>query len=211
MTSPAFAPIAATGFAIAFLHAALPTHWLPFVLVGRAHAWSGRRVLGVTALAGGGHVLFTLGLGIVVTTAGLAMAPHLGEVFHQIVGGLLVLLGLFYLARQALRREHSHGDRTARLGGRSDAAAITGLVAMLTFSPCEAFLPLYLANVDQGWMGFALLSVMLTVGTLLAMLLFTGLCLAGADRLRLERLERYEAAVIGVVLCLLGAFVALEH
>ena len=211
MTSPPFAPIAATGFAIAFLHAALPTHWLPFVLVGRTQGWSGRRVLGITALAGGGHVLFTLALGLVVTTAGLAVAPHLGEVFHRIVGGLLIALGLFYLVRQALGRGHAHGDRTARLGGRSDAAAIVGLVAMLTFSPCEAFLPLYLANVDQGWMGFALLSAVLTIGTLLAMLLFTGLCLAGADRLRLERLERYEAAVIGVALCLLGLFVALEH
>jgi cadmium resistance protein CadD (predicted permease) len=211
VTSTPFAPIAATGFAIAFLHAALPTHWLPFVLVGRAHGWSARRVLSVTGLAGGGHVLFTLALGLLVTTAGLAAAPHLGEVFNRIVGGMLIALGLFYFARQALRKEHSHGDRTARLGARSDAAAIVGLVAMLTFSPCEAFLPLYLANVEEGWMGFALLSLVLTVGTLLAMLLFTGLCLAGADRLRLERLERYEAAVIGVVLCLLGAFVALEH
>jgi cadmium resistance protein CadD (predicted permease) len=60
-------------------------------------------------------------------------------------------------------------------------------------------------------MGFVLLSLVLTLGTLVAMLVFTGLCLAGADRLRLERLERYEAAVIGVVLCLLGLFLALEH
>lgn len=211
MTSTPFAPIAATGFAIAFLHAALPTHWLPFVLVGRAHGWPARRVLAVTGLAGGGHVLFTLVLGLLVTTAGLAVAPHLGEVFGRIVGGVLIAIGLFYLARQALRKPHSHGDGVARLGARSDAAAVVGLVAMLTFSPCEAFLPLYLTNVEAGWTGFVLLSIVLTVGTLAAMLLLTGLCLAGADRLRLERLERYEAAVIGVVLCLLGAFVALEH
>jgi hypothetical protein len=206
----AFAPIAATGFAIAFLHAALPTHWLPFVLVGRAHGWSGRRVLGVTGAAGGGHVLFTLALGLVVTGAGLAVAPRLGAVFHQAVGGLLIALGLFYLARQALGRGHAHPDRTARLGSRSDAAAMAGLIAVLTFSPCEAFLPVYLANVDHGWAGFALLSAVLFAGTLMAMLLLTGLCLAGADRLRLERLERYEAAVIGVALCALGLFVLLE-
>lgn len=210
MDSAAFAPIAATGFAIAFLHAALPTHWLPFVLVGRAHGWSGRRVLGVTGLAGGGHVLFTLALGLVLTGAGLAVAPKLGELFHKGVAGLLFALGLFYLARQAFGKSHSHADRTARLRGRSDAAAMLGLVVVLTFSPCEAFLPLYLANVEHGWAGFALLSLVLFLGTLLAMLLLTGLCLAGADRLRLERLERYEAAVIGVALCALGLFVALE-
>ena len=138
------------------------------------------------------------------------MQPRLGALFPKVVGGLLVALGLFYLARQALAPPHTHGERAARLGGRSDAAAMTGLVAILTFSPCEAFLPLYLANVGYGWAGFALLSLMLALGTGMAMLLFTGLCLAGADRLRLERLERYEAAVIGLALCALGLFVALE-
>lgn len=210
VTLAPFAPVAATGFAIAFLHAALPTHWLPFVLVGRAHGWSARRILGVTGVAGSGHVLFTLVLGLALTGAGLAVQPHLGQLFNKGVAGLLVALGLFYLARQALRPAHTHGDRTARLGARSDAAAMVGLVAVLTFSPCEAFLPLYLANVSYGWGGFLVLSLTLALGTCLAMLLFTGLCLAGADRFRLERLERYEAAVIGVVLCALGVFVALE-
>jgi cadmium resistance protein CadD (predicted permease) len=204
-----FAPVAATGFAVAFLHAALPTHWLPFVLVGRAHGWGAGKIMGVTGLAGLGHVLFTVLLGLALTTAGLAVQPHLGRLFPQVVGGLLVALGLFYLARQAFAHTH-HADRTAKLGGRSDIMAITGLVAILTFSPCEAFLPLYLANVGYGWSGFAGLSLVLALGTCLAMLLFTGLCLAGADRLRLERLERYEAAVIGLVLCALGLFVALE-
>jgi cadmium resistance protein CadD (predicted permease) len=205
-----FAPIAATGFAIAFLHAALPTHWLPFVLVGRAHGWPARKILGVTGMAGAGHVLFTLVLGIALTGAGLALAPHLGRLFNQAVGGLLIALGLFYLLKQLLRPGHVHGDPTARLGARSDAAAVVGLVAVLTFSPCEAFLPLYLANISYGWAGFALLSVVLALGTCLAMILFTSLCLAGADRLRLERLEGYEAVVIGVVLCALGLFVAFE-
>ena len=34
MTSPLFASILATGFAVALLHGAMPNHWLPFVLVG---------------------------------------------------------------------------------------------------------------------------------------------------------------------------------
>ena len=210
MTLAPFAPVAATGFAIAFLHAALPTHWLPFVLVGRAHGWGTRKILGVTGLAGGGHVLFTLILGMVLTGAGLAMQPHLGDLFPKAVAALLLGLGLFYLGRQAFGGSHTHRDRTAKLGARSDTAAMVGLVAILTFSPCEAFLPLYLANVDYGWGGFVALSLVLALGTCLAMLLFTGLCLAGADRFRLERLERYEAAVIGLVLCGLGLFVALE-
>ena len=210
MSPTAIAAIAATGFTVAFLHAALPTHWLPFVLVGRAQGWGSGKVLAVTGLAGAGHVLFTAALGFILTAAGLAVQPHLGTLFSRAVGALLGAIALYYLARQALGRPHSHADPAARLKGRSDLAAAAGLVAILTFSPCEALLPVYLANARYGWTGFAVLSLVLAVGTGLAMLLFTGLCLAGADRLRLERLERYESAVIGVALCGLGLFVALE-
>lgn len=210
MSSAPVIAVAVTGFAVAFLHAALPTHWLPFVLVGRAQGWSSRRILGVTALAGLGHVLFTAALGVALTGAGLALGPRLGELFPRAVGALLIALGLAYLLRQWLRPGHSHGDPEKVLGGRSEAAAIAALVMVLTFSPCEAFLPIYLANIRYGWAGFVLLSLVLAVGTALAMLVFTSLCLAGADRLRLERLARYEAAVIGVVLCMLGVFMTLE-
>jgi nickel/cobalt exporter len=202
--------LAATGFAVAFFHAALPTHWLPFVLVGRVQGWRTGKVLAVTGLAGAGHVLFTAALGLGLTGAGLALAPRLGQLFPKAVGGLLIALGLFYLARHLQRRGHSHGDASNKFAGRSDIAAIVGLVMVLTFSPCEVFLPVYLANVGSGWGGFLLLSAVLVIGTGLAMLLFTSLCLAGFNRFRLERLEHYEGAVIGVVLCLLGVAVALE-
>lgn len=203
-------PIAGAGFVVALLHAALPTHWLPFVLVGRAHAWSGRKVMAVAALAGAGHVLLTLLLGLALLSAGIAVQPRMGALFARVVGAVIFAVGLFYLLRHVLKPGHVHADPTARLSGRSDAAAIVGLVAMLSFSPCEAFLPLYVVNVQFGWPGFVLLSLVLTVGTFAAMLGLTGLCLAGADRLRLERLGRYEAAVIGLALCGLGLFVALE-
>lgn len=204
------AAVAATGFAVAFLHAALPTHWLPFVLVGRAQGWTAPKVLGVAGLAGAGHVLFTIALGLGLTVAGLALEPRLGAMFPRAVGAVLVLLGLVYLGRQFFRPGQGHRHGAPKLRVRSEAMAAAMLVAALTFSPCEAFLPIYLANVRYGWAGFAGLSLVLAAGTALAMALFTSLCLAGADRLRLERLARYEAAVMGVALVALGVFVTLE-
>ncbi|ATQ41224.1 hypothetical protein [Caulobacter mirabilis] len=199
MTSTLFASIAATGFAVAFLHAALPTHWLPFVLVGRGQNWSAGKTLGVTALAGIGHVAFTIVLGLLVVTAGLVALPTLGEWFHWIVGGLLVALGLFYLFRH-----HQHRKSAQPRKYVSDRAAMAGLFVLLALSPCEAFLPVYLAGVKHGWGAFALLSLILLLATAAGMLIFTGLSLAGANRLKLEALEKYEQAILGGALILLG-------
>jgi nickel/cobalt exporter len=212
VTSSAFASIITAGFVVAFLHAAMPTHWLPFVLVGRAQNWSRGRTLGVTALAGMGHSLFTAVLGLAVTAAGLAIEPQLGRLFPRIVGCALVLLGLFYVIRhsQGTRASNAVGEAGAPRRYRSDAAAVWGLLALLTFMPSEAVLPIYLANINAGWAGFAVLSVVLTGATTVGMLLFTALFMAGASRLKLGRLERYELLLVGVTLCLFGLFVAFK-
>lgn len=205
MNPTLLAPIAITGFTVAFLHAALPTHWLPFVLVGRGQHWSAGKTLGVTFLAGLGHVAFTILLGLVLVGAGLAVEPKMGDLFGWVVGALMIGLGLFYL----WRGRHDHGEaevQTRRYA--SDRAAIIALVVLLTLSPCEAFLPIYLAGVKHGWTGFAALSAVLMAATAGGMLLFTTLSLAGVKRLGLERIARYESTILGVALIAMGLGVA---
>ncbi|MDB5457838.1 MAG: hypothetical protein JWP92_3423 [Caulobacter sp.] len=204
MTSTLFASIAATGFAVAFLHAALPTHWLPFVLVGRARKWTTGRTLGVTLLAGLGHVGLTILLGVLVVVAGLAVQPTLGAFFHWGVGALMAGFGVFYLVRG--RHAHASDAPPRRYG--SDRAAIAALVILLTLSPCEAFLPYYLAGMEHGWRGFLALSLVLLAATSGGMLVFTALSLAGYTRLGLDRLERYESTILGVALVVIGGAVA---
>jgi hypothetical protein len=218
MNEALFGSVAATGFVIAFLHAAIPTHWLPFVLVGRAQGWGGRKILTVALLAGGGHVASTALLGLLLTVAGLALEDHLGPWLARGAALLLIGLGVYYL----LRRPGGGARRLALPGGGSlpldaaepaarrkvsDRAAILGLVGLLTFSPCESFLPVYLSGAAFGWSGFLLLSLVLTAATAAAMMLFTGALLLGVSRFRLGLLERYESVLLGATLCLLGVLV----
>ncbi len=205
MNSTFFTSIALTGFAVAFLHAALPTHWLPFVLVGRAQKWSTGRTLGVTLLAGLGHVGLTIALGLGLVVAGLALEPKLGGLFHWVVGGLMAAVGLFYIARG----RHNHAlPEVSRRSYASDRAAIMALVTLLTLSPCEAFLPYYLAGMQHGWQAFLVLSAVLMAATAAGMLIFTSLSLAGFKRLGLQWVERYEETILGAALIAVGVAVA---
>ncbi len=258
MTDALFLSIAATGFVVAFAHAAIPTHWLPFVLAGRGQRWSKGKTLAVVALCGLGHVLFTTALGVLVVWLGIETRQWTGQVFPWIAGGALILFGLYYLVRQMRggghghsHGGHDHGDhgdhghdeekpraenppdthahghghghdhphphphvaavaasapiaaKPAR-AARSDRAVILGLFTLLTFSPCEGFLPVYLSGVSYGWMGFAMLSAVLATATVAGMVIFTGLTLSGMERLRLGFLERYESGILGAVILMLG-------
>jgi nickel/cobalt transporter (NicO) family protein len=238
MQSTVLTTIAATGFSVAFFHAAIPTHWLPFVLVARARSWSRTRTLMVTTLAGLGHVALTSLLGLGIAWFGFQLEEKV-EWFPWLAGGLLLAFSLFYFWRQwrgtgichhhtpgthhhasehcGEEREQSHWDaelKDSPLVSKKagEWTAISGLFVMLTLSPCEGFLPVYLSGVQFGWKGFVVLSVILAVATLAGMTLFTWLALVGFDRFRLKAFERHEAGLLGILFAVLGVLIlVLEH
>lgn len=238
MNDVVFITLLATGFAVGFLHAVIPTHWLPFVVAARTQRWTKTKTLAVTGFAGVGHVIFTTALGVLIVWGGMAINSRIGNAFPYLAGGALIALGIFYLVRQMKgdhghvhlfgshsheHHSHDHGDHHHHPDDsiedeervlerdwsrqRSDWAAITGLVLLLTFSPCEAFLPVFLTGAKYGWLGFALLSTVLAVATITGMITFTSLTMLGLQRLRFKTLERYEPLIVSAVFCILGFLV----
>ena len=240
MNQTVLTTIALTGFSVAFFHAAIPTHWLPFVLTSRVQKWNPAKTIAVTALAGTGHVIVTAALGLAITLFGSAISDRIGAWFPRIAGGTLFVFGLYYLFRQVLGKGHVHfhyphehlheqGHRNHELGHghehrhghadehahdegyqprrTSDRAAILSLLAFLTFSPCEGFVPFYVSGIRYGWAGFAVLTAVLSLATVAGMVIFTSLTLAGLSKIRLGLLEKYESALMGVLLCAVGVFI----
>ena len=238
MNDIVFITLLATGFAVGFLHAIIPTHWLPFVAAARAQGWTRAKTLTVTGFAGAGHVLVTTALGVLVMWGGMALNTRIGNTFALLAGGALIALGIFYLVRHITgghghmhlfgphhhnrapdhnnhqhdeiddsieKQEHALEQDWSRQ--RSDWAAILGLLALLSFSPCEAFLPVFLTGAKYGWLGFALLSTVLAVATIAGMITFTSLTLLGLQRMRFKLLEKYEPLIVSAVFCLLGVLV----
>jgi nickel/cobalt transporter (NicO) family protein len=148
---------------------------------------------------------------------------------------LLIGLGLFYIWRQLSGHAHSHTHLFSKGGQQherehqhehelreslahfrgpdisrtrtSDWVAISSLFATLTFSPCEAFLPIYVSGIRFGWGGFALLTLILSTAAVAGMLVFTWLALIGIRGIGLGWFERYESLVMGSLLLLVGVMV----
>jgi hypothetical protein len=212
LEQPVFLSLLGAGFVAAFLHAALPTHWLPFVLVGRAQRWRLPRLLAVTGLAGLAHIAVTAMVGGLMVMAGLALDELMAGLLPHLSAALLFVFGGFYLARGIMRRSALAGGPSLVTPepNVSDTAAIGGLVAMMALSPGEVLLPIYLSSAQEGIGALAGLTLAFLAGTLLGMMVFTTLAKAGASVLRLERWARYESLVLGLALIVL-ALLVLTH
>jgi hypothetical protein len=220
MNEAVFTTIALTGFGVAFFHAAIPTHWLPFVLTARVQRWSMAQTVAVTALAGSGHVAVTALLGFAITWLGIRLSASAGAWSARIAAALLIGAAAYFATRQWRGHGHVHfhyphehldhgGESVAPSTPVSDRAAIWSLFAFLTISPCEAFLPIYASGIRYGWSGFISLTAILSAGTVIGMVVFTSMSFAGLNRVKLGWLEKYESGIIAALLAFVAAFVLL--
>jgi hypothetical protein len=212
LQQPVLLSVLGVGFATAFLHAALPTHWLPFVLVGRGQRWSLPRVLTTVAIAGSAHIVTTAIVGGLIVAAGLVVDQWIAGLLPGLSAGLLFLFGAFYLGRGLLRPAVMAGGPSLALSEPtvSHAAAFWGLVVMMAVSPGEVLLPIYLSQATEGPLVLTALTLAFGAGTVLGMAVFTVLARAGWSVLRLERWARYEGIILGLALILIGLLVILR-
>ena len=201
-----------TGLTVAVLHASLPTHWLPFVLASRTQKWNYRKTFSILMIAGLGHIITTTLIGAGVVWFGIKLGENFGRILVSVATASVFLFGLYNLVQHFRGYHHSHCHnhhphhhdlefkKTA-----SDGWAILSLLSLLTFSPCESFLPVYVSAWPLGWTGFVVLSVVLGVGTLAAMTFYMTAMYFGAMKLKLHWLEDNEKLIFGIMLLFLAA------
>lgn len=199
---PEHFPAFAATFIVATLHSLLPSHWLCFVVIGKARQWSLRRVLGTTALAGALHAVstFALGVGLVLGRSYLNKKELLEGRVEAIASGVLVSIGLLYLILHALGKghHHEHDEKVA------ERMAFGTLLMTMTFQPCVPAILIFLDISSPDPLAVGLLGLLLLVATVGVMMLLVAVSYAGAEVLRLKFADRFEKLIIGLTLVALG-------
>lgn len=189
---------------VSLLHSFIPTHWLPFSIVGRAQKWTLSRTLLVTALGGVLHVLSTSLLGIAALTMATTIAGE--ETVHKLASLLLIILGGSYIMLYLRGKgscNHSHNQPMEKM-------AVAGLVLLPALSPCATTLPVFLAVGNSSSMMVCAIIVLL-FSTITVMTSLVALSFYGASQLKFHWVERYDKLLVGSVLCLVGILTYVFH
>jgi hypothetical protein len=97
---------------VGVLHTAVPDHWVPITLIARQRGWSKSETAKAAVLAGTGHVVTTLVIGLAVWFGGAVFATRFGDVVDTIASLALVLFGgwiAFSAWREIRGPGHGHG------------------------------------------------------------------------------------------------------
>ncbi|NIQ87443.1 MAG: hypothetical protein GTN83_22215 [Acidobacteria bacterium] len=231
MIDASTAPLLATAAATAVLHTAIPDHWLPFVLIGRARNWSPARTARITFLAGVLHLAVSFGLAVLALGLGRAAVAALGETMEHATGPLLVLFGLVYAIWSWRKGGHFHpggsllhrgahgcdgheGDANdEHLHYHADQALIrddgrfgaAGLAVLVGLNPCVLIVPVALSAAQLG--GAAILAVFVAYGVpaLVLMVGLAALATTAARRIRIPAAARHMEMISGLLIAVLGA------
>ncbi|OGR64014.1 MAG: hypothetical protein A2X31_02130 [Elusimicrobia bacterium GWB2_63_22] len=219
-----------TAASLGFIHTVLgPDHYIPFVALAKARAWSKARTAVITFLCGLGHVLSSVLIGL----AGIWLGAAVGKlewiegIRGDVAGWLLVAFGLVYMVwgvKKALRGEkhshahshggpehaHAHGHEPEHAHPHGPAAAVTpwALFIVFVFGPCEPLIPVLMYPALKTGMGLAAAAAaVFSVVTIATMLASVFLLLWGIKLFPVERMERYAHALAGFAVFACGVAV----
>ncbi len=195
---------------VAFFHALAPDHWVPFVALAKSSRWSMAKLGWVALLAGIGHVVSSLLLGLIGLWAGL-MIHHVkgAEAWRGRVGiWLLIGFGVAYALWGLKHAQHHHPHVSVEEAVKVYAVRrMWMLFAIMVFGPCEPLIPLMFVASEQGMTTVWTMSALFSVVTVAMVVGQSCLSYAGVRLINTPWMERYAHALAGLVIVLTAIFV----
>ncbi len=223
--SPALLALVLSAAGIAFVHTFAPDHWMPFAALARAQKWSRARLVGVTLVAGLGHVGSSIAVGFLGLWLGYALDAiqwlqgHRGtaSLYMLMVFGVLYAMWGIYRARKWKDAHgHGHGVHTHAHGHEAHhhhphdpdrRITVWSMFVVFVLGPCEALVPIMFAGVQVGTVGVVSVTAAFSAVTMATMVVLALMAHAGFRLIRHEFLERHIHALTGATITATAAAV----
>ncbi len=103
-------------FVVSTIHALMPDHWIPLVLISRAEGWSQRETMWISAIVTIPHMISTILLGTAIGLISFQLSTTYTLIMERIAPATFILIGGFYIYKGLMSKEHHHGDHEAYEG-----------------------------------------------------------------------------------------------
>lgn len=220
-----------TAFILALTHTVIGIdHYVPFVVLSKANAWTMKKTMIIVLLCGIGHVLSSILLGLfgIGLSQSLTTLVHIESVRGSLATDFMIGFGLIYTAwaltqlyrntphshsinGEKVTHDHHHGQETQlhhKAHPKKNLNTIWGLFILFVLGPCEPLIPLLMfpaATQNNG--AFIGVTLIFALTTILTMMGLTLIGVKGLHFIRFDGLEKYTHALAGTAITLCGILI----
>ena len=136
---------------LSIIHALMPDHWIPIVMISGTEKWSRTETSFITALIAIPHIISTILIGVMIGIIGYKFSSTHEFVMRIAAPLILILLGIIFVF---LGFKNSHQDENEIfIKSHKKFAIIASLGTALFFSPCVAIGVYYFTTGRAGFLG----------------------------------------------------------
>lgn len=190
-------------FIISFLHALIPSHWMPIITLSKIFKWDHKHTIRTTIIASLAHCASTILLGIVLAISGSLIGKNI-EYFSSLIAPIiLATLGLWVIIRHS-KHKHFHLHLDENLPYENQKKLMFTILLTMFLSPCLEIEALFVSAGTMGWLMVLLIAVVYLVVTTIGMVVWMNLALKGLNKLNSHKIEHNAGLISGIVLILTG-------
>jgi len=204
------ASIFVTAAIVGIVHMSAPDHWATLGVLAKSGRWTSHKLVGLSLLAGVGHVTLSIVLGFVLVEVSSLLPSLYSSYFTEAAAAIMVVAG-FYVALRAFRtKEGSRQNRNSlRSGSAHSLTKTAGYFAVLgaALSPDLSILPVFLVAVPLGFF-LALYTILAFAVSSIVTLLILVLAFSMGLAKTLEKLPmKYNDVIAGLVIAAVGIYI----
>lgn len=188
------------------LHMSAPDHWLTLCMIARASKWSRPRLIGFGLATATGHVLVSVVLGFAIVGAGLLFSGAVSAALVLVTGAAMVIGGVAYSTRALISKQGHEGD--PHPDGSSPTRGLTYFAVLgAALSPDLTILPIFVLSIPQGLAFAADAAAVFAASSVLTLVALVWVGSMGLEGVFARIPEKYNDAMVGVVVALVGVYV----
>jgi len=205
-------------------------HYVPFVVLSKANAWSMKKTMIIVLLCGIGHVFSSVILGFIgiLLSQSVSVLVNIESIRGSLATSFMIAFGLIYTA-WALNQLYRNKPHTHLIDGvkvthdhhhpeeaethhqakpKRSLNTIWGLFILFVLGPCEPLIPLLMfpaatANI----VAFFAVTLAFALTTIATMMGLTYIGVKGLKTLNVQGLEKYTHALAGTAITLCGVMI----
>lgn len=190
---------------VGILHMAAPDHWLTLCVLSQSEGWTRPRLFGLSLAVAVGHVALSVVLGFLILGAGLLLsAAAVGEIV-LLTGAVMLVGGCAYAARSVSRKGEDPSGEGPSPGSPKGLTYFAVLGAAL--SPDLSILPTFVLAIPLGLTLAIDAAVVFAIASIATLATFVLVGSMGLAKLLSRVPEKYNDALVGVVVAAVGVYV----